>query len=123
MANYQKSAQGIVSGFVFAALCVGAPPAASQQSQQQPAQPQVSSSEAGRQSEQTAEPSDEGKKGTRLFGIMPNNLTVEGAKKITPISAGEKFKLVAESAFDPYEFGVVGLLAGIGQATNEDPSW
>jgi len=54
---------------------------------------------------------------------MPNQLTVEGATKVTPISAGEKFKLVAECTFDPYEFVVVGVLAGIGQATDDTPSW
>jgi hypothetical protein len=52
---------------------------------------------------------------------MPNNLTVEGAVNASAISRREKFKLVAESAFDPYEFGIVGALAGIGQATNDDP--
>ena len=69
------------------------PPA--QQSQQQPAQPQVSNSEVSPQSDskQTTEQNDEGKKSTRMFGIMPNNMTIEGAKKIIPISVGEKFKL------------------------------
>jgi hypothetical protein len=30
---------------------------------------------------------------------------------------------VAEGEFDPYEFVVVGILAGIGQATNDTPQW
>ena len=62
-----------------------------QQSQQQPAQPQVSSSEAARQSdsEQTAGQGDEGKKSTRVFRVLLNNLTVKGAKQVTPISADE----------------------------------
>lgn len=50
---------------------------------------------------------------------MPNQLTVEGATEVAPISPREKFKLVAEGAFDPYEFVVVGILAGIGQADND----
>lgn len=126
MANYQKVARGIVSSFVFAALYVGAFPAAAQESQPEPeAQPQVSTSDGTRPSDsgETPDQNDEGKKSTRMFGIMPNNLTVEGAKKVRPISNGEKFKLVAQSAFDPYEFSIVGVLAGIGQATNDDPSW
>jgi hypothetical protein len=125
VANYQKAARGILTGFVFAALCVIVLPAAAQQTQQQPVQQQTSSPEAGSQpdSSQSAGQNDEGTKGTRMFGVMPNNLTVEGAKTITPISAHEKFKLVAQGAFDPYEFATVGVLAGIGQATNDDPSW
>jgi hypothetical protein len=111
--------------FVFAALCLGTIPAAAQQPQQPPAQPQAGSSETVRQpdSQKTADQNDEGTKGSRVFGIMPNQLTVEGAQKITPIPASEKFKLVAQGAFDPYEFFVVGVLAGIGQATNDSPSW
>jgi hypothetical protein len=109
----------------FAALFIGAPYAMAQQPQPQPAQPQIDASETVRQQDpqQTADQNDEGTKGSRVFGIMPNQLTVEGAKKVTPIPAGEKFKLVAEGAFDPYEFFVVGVLAGIGQATNDSPSW
>ena len=30
---------------------------------------------------------------------------------------------MAESVLDPYEFGIVGFLAGIGQATKDTPSW
>jgi hypothetical protein len=125
MRIYHKAAQRIMFTFVCAALCVGVLPATAQQSQQPPAQPEVPSSEAIRRSDskQPAEQGDEGKKGTRVFGVMPNNLTVEGATKVTSISPGEKFKLVAESAFDPYELGIVGVLAGIGQATNDTPSW
>ena len=116
MTKYQKAVQGIVSCFAFATLCVDAIPVAAQQSQQQPRQAEISSSQVSGQSDsaQTSEQSDEGKKSTRVFGIMPNNMTIEGAEKITPISAREKFRLVAESAFDPYEFGIAGVLAGIG---------
>jgi hypothetical protein len=64
-----------------------------------------------------------GTRGTRVFGVMPNELTVEGATVVKPISTGEKFKLVTEGAFDPYEFVVVGILSGIGQATNNTPEW
>ncbi|HTC61259.1 MAG TPA: hypothetical protein VK709_00310 [Candidatus Saccharimonadales bacterium] len=123
----------MIFSFVFAALCFGTPSAMAQQQQpeqqlpqqSQPAPQQVESSETVRPSapQQTADQSNEGQKGSRVFGIMPNQLTVEGAKNVTPISAGRKFKLVAEGAFDPYEFVVVGVLAGIGQATNDSPSW
>jgi hypothetical protein len=132
MAIHQKLTQAIMPCFIFAALCIGALPAVAQQPQQQPqtvqpqpAQPQIDSSKTTCQpdSQQTTDQNNEGQKGSRVFGIMPNQLTVEGAQKVTPISAGEKFKLVAQGAFDPYEFFVVGVLAGIGQATNDIPSW
>jgi hypothetical protein len=131
MASYQKLIQGTIFSFVFATLCFGALSALAQQPQQQPlqqpspTQPQIESSETVRplESQQTRDQDDQGEKGSRVFGIMPNQLTVEGAKNVTPISAGEKFKLVSQGAFDPYEFFVVGVLAGIGQATNDTPSW
>lgn len=114
-----------MSGIVFLALCLGVLPAAAQQSQPQPEQPEasISTPSSSSDSQQTTEQSDEGKKGTRVFGVMPNQLTVEGATKVSPLSTGEKFKLVAEGTFDPYEFVIVGVLAGIGQATDDTPSW
>jgi len=106
---------------------MGVLPAAAQDSDPKPDQPQsqVSAPVPTRtpDSDQNTDENDEGRRSTRMFGVMPNNLTVEGAIKIKPISAREKFKLVAESVFDPYEFAVVGILAGIGQATNDTPEW
>ena len=63
------------------------------------------------------------KKDDRLFGILPNYFTVEGASDSRPLTAKEKFKITAESAFDPVEFGVVGVLAGFNQAENQDKSF
>src|SRR5580700_5009328 len=130
MPNGRIGPLGVVCGLIFTTLLVGVPPARAQQPEPQPAQnaapqPQASSPNAGdpASTDPAPEKQDEGQRGSRIFGIMPNNLTVEGAKKIAPISAGEKFKLVAQSAFDPYEFAIVGVLAGIGQATDDDPSW
>jgi hypothetical protein len=48
---------------------------------------------------------------------------VENAKQIPPLTAGQKFKLVARGAFDPVEFPYVGILALIDQAENTDPSY
>lgn len=123
MPNFHKAARNIAFTFVCATVLMRALPSEAQELQQ--SGPQVSTPDATPPPEPqlSNEQSDEGKKSTRMFGIMPNNLTVEGAKRIKPISSGEKFKLVAESAFDPYEFAVVGILAGIGQATNDTPEW
>jgi hypothetical protein len=62
-------------------------------------------------------------KDDRLFFVLPNFLTVENAKKIPPLTTGQKFKLVALGTFDPVEFPYVGLLALIDQAENDDPSF
>jgi hypothetical protein len=40
-----------------------------------------------------------------------------------PLSSGEKFHLFVKSAFDPAIFVVVGLQAGLSQATNEFPAY
>jgi hypothetical protein len=62
-------------------------------------------------------------KNDRLFFALPNYLTVENGKQIPPLTTGQKFKLVALGAFDPAEFPYVGVLAGIDQAENDDPSY
>ena len=62
-------------------------------------------------------------KNDRLFFVLPNYLTVENAKKIPPLTTGQKFKLVALGTFDPVEFPYVGVLALIDQAENTDPSF
>ncbi len=66
---------------------------------------------------------EEAKKNDRIFGVMPNYSTVNANGNIAPISTGEKFKLVAEGSFDPYEFGIVGLVAAKGQADDDDAQW
>ena len=62
-------------------------------------------------------------KNDRLFFALPNYLTVENGKQIPPLTTGQKFKLVARSAFDPAEFPYVGVIAAIDQAENTDPSF
>jgi hypothetical protein len=59
----------------------------------------------------------------RIFGVMPNYTTVEGSSDVPPLTRGQKFKMQAEGVFDPYEFTVVGLLAGVNQAQNEDAAY
>jgi hypothetical protein len=62
-------------------------------------------------------------KNDRLFFLLPNYLTVENSGKIPPLTTGQKFKLVALGTFDPVEYPYVGILAGINQAENQDPSY
>jgi hypothetical protein len=59
----------------------------------------------------------------RIFWTMPNFLTVEDADNIPPLSSGQKFKVVGRSLIDPSEFVLIGFVAGLGQASNSDPSY
>ena len=59
----------------------------------------------------------------RLFGVLPNYVTVEGGGAITPLTTKEKFKLSAEGIFDPAEFVFVGVVALVNQAENDNPEW
>src|SRR5581483_6676019 len=58
----------------------------------------------------------------RLFWTLPNFLTVQ-SKEIPPMSAGQKFKTVARTSFDPIEGVYVGFLSGISQATDSEPGF
>jgi hypothetical protein len=62
-------------------------------------------------------------KDDRIFEVMPNFETVEGAPTAPPLSIGEKWKLTTQSAFDPFEFALSGMLAGISQAENSQSSY
>jgi hypothetical protein len=59
----------------------------------------------------------------RIFWTMPNFLTLENADQIPPLTAGQKFKVVARGVFDPFEFVLVGFVAGINQASNSNPTY
>jgi len=59
----------------------------------------------------------------RLFGALPNFLTVDSNSPLPPLSPGQKFKLVARGMFDPAEFVWVGVIAGLGQASDSEPSY
>jgi hypothetical protein len=54
----------------------------------------------------------------RMFGVMPNFLTVNNPGQLEPLTPGQKFKAVARGAFDPYPIIYNGVLAGISQAEN-----
>lgn len=75
---------------------------------------------------QTAKQSSQAANGgsnDRLFYAMPNFLTLEAGAKVPPLTAGQKFKLVTRSAFDPFQFAWYGLLSGISQAENSEPGY
>jgi hypothetical protein len=94
-------------------------PARAQQGQ--PDQPSSDWQDKGKQDK--GSPEDANPKNDRIFKVIPNYTTVEVPTTFTPITAKQKFKLGAEDAFDPYEFPLAGVVAGIAQARNDDASW
>jgi hypothetical protein len=59
----------------------------------------------------------------RLFFALPNFLTLENASNVPPLTAGQKFKVVAKAAFDPIQIVWYGALSGISQAENSEPGF
>jgi hypothetical protein len=66
---------------------------------------------------------DAKKKDDRMFYVMPNYLTVDNQSQVPPISWKEKFAITAKGTFDPYEFAIVGVVAGIRQAEDAYPGF
>jgi hypothetical protein len=58
----------------------------------------------------------------RMAGVIPNFNTVNNGKA-EPITPGQKFHLFFKGAFDPYQFVLAGIDAGIGQAENSNPGF
>jgi hypothetical protein len=87
--------------------------------QQSPAPPQEETPEQ-RKARAAAELKLETKQ--RMAGVIPNFNTVNNGKA-TPLSPGQKFHLFFKGAFDPYQFVLAGIDAGIGQAENENPGY
>jgi hypothetical protein len=97
--------------------------------------PQSSSSTQAQQPQSTATPATTDNKDQknnaqksgiskdRIFWTLPNFLTVENSDKVPPLTAGQKFKAVGRSTFDPVEFGIIGITALIGQASNSEPAY
>ena len=59
----------------------------------------------------------------RLFLALPNFLTIENTGKIEPLTAGQKFKVVARGSFDPVQIVWYAALSGISQAENSEPGF
>jgi hypothetical protein len=59
----------------------------------------------------------------RLFGALPDFLTVENADNVAPLTTKQKFDVTIRSTFDLGSYVFFGGLAGISQAENADPSY
>lgn len=95
------------------------PSAPQPQTSAQPAQtasdtPQDTNSEADREVKQ--------QESQRMLGIIPAFNEVIGGKAV-PLKPAQKFSLFFHSAFDPYQFGIVALDAGIEQWEDQFPEY
>jgi len=81
----------------------------------------ATSQDAGASGTPAAKPS--GTSNDRLVFALPNFLTVQNGVKLPPLSAKDKFKVVARGSFDYVNFGWYALLAGINQANNSEPQY
>jgi hypothetical protein len=70
-----------------------------------------------------ASQSEEGLQTRRILGIIPNFRSVSVDQKLPPLSANEKFKLMAEDSFDYSDFIYVAILAGVAQAESSYPEF
>jgi hypothetical protein len=61
----------------------------------------------------------EGTSDDRLFFVLPNFLTLENGSNVPPLTAGQKFSVVARSASDKIQICWYAFLAGIGQAQDQ----
>jgi len=59
----------------------------------------------------------------RLFYFLPNFLTLEESDNVAPLTWKEKYKVTLRGVVDPSEFVLVGFVALIGQATNDNPTY
>lgn len=59
----------------------------------------------------------------RLFYALPNFLSLENAGHVPPLTAKQKFAVVARGSFDYVEFPWYGFLAGISQAEDSEPGF
>jgi hypothetical protein len=94
------------------------PPAQSPPGSTNPGQSSQSQNAPGQ-----SQPAEPQKKNDRMFFVMPNYLTVENEAAVKPLTWKGKFAITADGAFDPYEFAIAGVLAGIRQAENSYPAF
>lgn len=103
----------------------GQPPAQQQSSDKTTTPPTVSKSDKDKAPsiQETGEGKVAGTSNDRLFYALPNFLTLQGRKRLPPLSAKDKFKVVALGTFDYFEFPWWGALSAISQAENSEPAY
>lgn len=89
--------------------------------QEQPVQPNTTAGDPPAQN--TAPDAQSGTSKDRLFYLLPNFLTLENAGNVPPLTAGGKFKVVAEGSFDYVEIFWYGALSGLSQLENSEAGY
>jgi hypothetical protein len=88
-----------------------------------PPQQQPSSDKPAEGYKKKSQTENDGTSRDRLGFVLPNFLTIENAGKTPPLTAKQKFGVVARSSFDYAQYPWYGLLAGISQAENSEPGY
>ena len=97
------------------------PPPAQVQPASPPTQPKIPTDSGTTGNSPTVDPKVP--QNDRILWTLPNYLTVENASSLPPLSAAQKFKLVAQGTFDPLEFAFLALESGVNQASNTNPTF
>lgn len=129
MSNQHRRPLYVSLLILLASLAFAAPamaqqqPAASSPPAQQPSKTQAATAD---QKEKKKEGNLEKQTGTvndRIFEVMPNYGTVEGATALPPISSGQKFRLATASVTDYFTYPFIAFLAALDQANDSPASW
>jgi len=102
---------------IAAAACAAQDTSPAKPSARQPTQPADQTPSQGKDNQTSGTSKD------RLFYALPNFLTLENAGQVPPLTAGEKFKVVARGSFDPVQIVWYGFLSGISQAEDSEPGY
>jgi hypothetical protein len=90
------------------------------------AQPPIQAAPQKKEATPTGENGKAAPSGTsndRLFYTLPNFLSLETTNKLPPLTAKQKFGVVARGTFDYIEYPWWGILAAISQAENSEPAF
>jgi hypothetical protein len=72
----------------------------------------------------SAEPASGEISNDRIFGVIPNYLTVENPQpNVAPLTVTQKFALFAKETFDPFTFASSAAGAALSQIDNDNPKY
>lgn len=84
--------------------------------------PPLDDKEKKKELEEQAQKELEAQEKQHLFGVVPTYNSVISGEAV-PLNAKQKFDLAFTSAVTPYQFVLVGIVAGIGQAQDSFPEY
>ena len=98
-------------------------PSTSPRTTPQSGAPQQPADKDNKKDSQSAGGKVEGTSNDRLFYTLPNFLTLQKGQQLPPLSAKDKFKVVALGTFDYVQYPWWGLVSAISQADNSEPAY